>query len=68
MDAAIWGVDQCIRAMGAVGASAAHRLRMQLDEVRLAAFADGTNEMMRDRIGRGLARDYAEAPGGGGDA
>ncbi len=68
VDAAIWGVDQCIRSMGAVGASAAHRLGMQLDEVRLAAFADGTNEMMRDRVGRGLARDYAEAPGGGGAA
>ncbi|WNJ88010.1 acyl-CoA dehydrogenase family protein [Bosea sp. 685] len=58
VDTAIWGIDQCIRAMGAVGASDAHRLGMHLAEVRLAAYADGTNEMMLDRIGRGLAKDY----------
>ncbi|MBR0652066.1 acyl-CoA/acyl-ACP dehydrogenase [Roseomonas terrae] len=63
VDTAIWGIDQCIRAMGATGASGTHRLGQQLAEVRLAAFGDGTNEMMLDRIGRGLAKDYADAVG-----
>lgn len=63
VDTAIWGIDQCIRVMGATGASSAHRLGQQLAEVRLAAFGDGTNEMMLDRIGRGLAKDYADAVG-----
>lgn len=55
VDTAIWGIDQCMRAMGATGASGAHRLGMQLAEVRLAAFGDGTNEIMLDRIGRSAA-------------
>ena len=63
VDTAIWGIDQCIRAMGATGASSVHRLGQQLAEVRLAAFGDGTNEIMLDRIGRGLAKDYADAVG-----
>ena len=58
VDTAIWGIDQCIRAVGATGASAAHRLNMHLAEMRMAAYADGTNEMMLDRIGRGLPSDY----------
>ncbi|MBR0646113.1 acyl-CoA dehydrogenase family protein [Plastoroseomonas hellenica] len=63
VDTAIWGIDQCIRAMGAIGASGTHRLSMQLAEVRLAAFGDGTNEIMLDRIGRSLAKDYADPAG-----
>jgi alkylation response protein AidB-like acyl-CoA dehydrogenase len=63
VDTAIWGIDQCIRATGAIGASGAHRMGMQLAEVRLAAFGDGTNEMMLDRIGRNLAKDYADPVG-----
>ncbi len=63
VDTAIWGIDQCLRAMGAVGAGAGHRLAMLSAEVRLAAFGDGTNEMLLDRIGRSLTKDYAgEAP------
>lgn len=58
VDTAIWGIDQCIRAMGAIGATDAHRLGMHLAEVRLAAYTDGTNEMMLDRIGRGLSKEY----------
>lgn len=58
VDTGIWGVDQCIRAIGATGASAAHRLNMHLAEMRMAAYADGTNEMMLDRVGRGLEADY----------
>lgn len=60
VDTAIWGIDQCLRAMGAIGASGTHRLGMQLAEVRLAAFGDGTGEMMLDRIGRSLAKDYGD--------
>ncbi|WP_213775815.1 acyl-CoA dehydrogenase family protein [Bradyrhizobium sp. dw_78] len=58
VETAIWGVDQCIRAIGATGASSAHRLNMHLAEMRMAAYADGTNEMLFDRIGKGLAADY----------
>ena len=58
VDTAIWGIDQCVRIVGATGASAAHRLNMHFAEVRLAAYADGTNEMLLDRIGRGLPSGY----------
>ncbi len=58
VDTAIWGIDQCVRIVGATGASAAHRLNMHLAEVRMAAYADGTNEMLLDRVGRGLPSTY----------
>jgi hypothetical protein len=58
VDTAIWGIDQCVRIVGASGASAAHRLNMHFAEVRMAAYADGTNEMLLDRIGRGLPSGY----------
>jgi len=58
VDTAIWGIDQCVRIVGATGASAAHRLNMHFAEVRMAAYADGTNEMLLDRIGRGLPSGY----------
>lgn len=60
VDTAIWGVDQCIRAMGAVGATGAHRLAMQMAEVRLSAYGDGTNEILIDRIGKSLAKEYGQ--------
>jgi len=58
VDTAIWGVDQCVRAMGAVGATGSHRLAMLLSEVRLSAYGDGTNEILVDRIGKGLVKEY----------
>lgn len=58
VDTAIWGIDQCMRGVGATGASAAHRLNMLLAEMRLAAYADGTSEILLDRIGRGLVAQY----------
>jgi alkylation response protein AidB-like acyl-CoA dehydrogenase len=58
VDTAIWGIDQCVRVVGATGASAAHRFNMHFSEVRMAAYADGTNEMLLDRIGRGLPFGY----------
>ncbi|WP_441251873.1 acyl-CoA dehydrogenase family protein [Tardiphaga sp. 71_E8_N1_1] len=61
VDTAIWGIDQCVRIVGATGASAAHRLNMHLAEVRMAAYADGTNEMLLDRVGRGLSSAYPKS-------
>jgi len=58
VDVAVWGIDQCLRAMGATGASAMHRLAMLSAEARLAAFGDGTSEILLDRIGKGLATEY----------
>jgi alkylation response protein AidB-like acyl-CoA dehydrogenase len=58
VDTAIWGIDQCVRIVGATGASAAHRLNLHFAEARMAAYADGTNEMLLDRIGRGLPSGY----------
>ena len=60
VDTSIWGIDQCIRAMGAVGASGQHRLSMLLSEVRMSAFSDGTNEMLLDRIGKDLLATYGQ--------
>ncbi|WP_077000773.1 acyl-CoA dehydrogenase family protein [Variovorax sp. KK3] len=62
VDVALWGIDQCLRAMGATGASAAHRLAMQSAETRLGAFGDGTSEMLLDRIGKQLHQEYGAAP------
>lgn len=62
VDVAVWGIDQCLRAMGATGASASHRLAMLFSETRLAAYGDGTNEMLLDRIGKGLAKEYGPLP------
>lgn len=61
VDVAVWGIEQCLRAMGATGASAAHRLAMLASETRLAAFGDGTSEMLLDRIAKGLTREYGTA-------
>jgi alkylation response protein AidB-like acyl-CoA dehydrogenase len=66
VDTSLWGIDQLIRAMGAVGTSTQHRLSMNFDEVRLAAFADGTNEILQDRVGRELIKSYLGKPRGDG--
>ncbi|MGJ7542375.1 acyl-CoA dehydrogenase family protein [Variovorax sp. LT1R16] len=60
---ACWAIEQAQSAMGAIGASASHRLAMLLSEVRLASYADGTNEMLLNRIGKGLVKEYAEPAG-----
>lgn len=62
VDVAVWGLDQCQRAMGAIGASADHRLAMLSSETRLAAFGDGTSQMLLDRIAKGLAKEYGPSP------
>jgi len=65
VETATEGIEQCIRAMGAVGATAPNGLVALASEVRLAAFADGSTEMLNDRIGRGLAAAYPSAPARG---
>jgi len=60
VDTAIWGIDQCIRAMGAAGTTNAHRLAMQAAEVRFSAYGDGTNEMLLDRIAKSLGKEYGK--------
>ena len=62
VDVAVWALDQCQRAMGATGASADHSLAMLSSETRLAAFGDGTSQMLLDRIAKGLAKDYGPSP------
>ncbi len=64
VDTAIWGVDQCMRAMGAVGAGDSHRLNMLYSEVRMAAYGDGTSEILLDRIGKNLTKEYRDPPRG----
>lgn len=62
VDTALWGLDQCVRVVGAAGASASLRLAMHQAEVRMAAYGDGTSEILLDRVGRGLAKDYSIGP------
>jgi len=60
VSSAIEGVQACMAAMGATGASAAHPLAMHVAEVRLATYADGSGEMLRDRVGRLLPAAYLD--------
>jgi alkylation response protein AidB-like acyl-CoA dehydrogenase len=53
------GIQTCMLAMGATGATAAHPLAMHAAEVRMSAYADGTSEMLRDRVGKLLLKTYA---------
>jgi alkylation response protein AidB-like acyl-CoA dehydrogenase len=55
---AIEGIQACMQAMGAIGASAAHPLAMHAAEVRMSTYADGTSEMLRDRSGKSLLATY----------
>jgi len=57
---AIEGIQTCMQAMGAIGASAAHPLAMHAAEVRMGAYADGTSEMLRDRAGKSLLKTYPD--------
>jgi hypothetical protein len=57
---AIEGIQACMQAMGAIGASAAHPLAMHAAEVRMAGYADGTSEMLRDRAGKSMLKNYPD--------
>ena len=57
-DAALSGVSACMQAMGAAGLRADLPFGRHLAAARIAAYVDGTTEMMRDRIGASLAKRY----------
>ncbi|SIS69125.1 acyl-CoA dehydrogenase family protein [Paracoccus saliphilus] len=59
VETAIWGLERCLSAMGAIGATQAHRITMHLSEVRLGGFGDGTSQILTDRIGRELQKTYS---------
>lgn len=60
-DMALSGVAACMQAMGAVGLRADLPFGRHLVAARIAAYVDGTTEMMRDRIGASLAKRYGGA-------
>ncbi|CAN7336466.1 acyl-CoA dehydrogenase family protein [Variovorax sp. LjRoot178] len=61
VEVAVEGVQACMQAMGAIGASAEFPLSMHASELRMAAYADGTSEMLRDRAGKSLAKSYLDS-------
>lgn len=56
---AIWGIEQCMQSMGANGLLRTHGLQRQLAEVKMASYADGTTEILNERIGSHLRRMYS---------
>jgi alkylation response protein AidB-like acyl-CoA dehydrogenase len=54
-------VSACMQAMGAAGLRRAHPLGRHLAAARIAAYVDGTTEMMNERIGAALAAAYGDA-------
>jgi alkylation response protein AidB-like acyl-CoA dehydrogenase len=52
------GVAACMQAMGAVGLLAGQPLARHLSSARIAAYVDGTTEVMNDRIGAALLKRY----------
>ncbi|MFL6652237.1 MAG: acyl-CoA dehydrogenase family protein [Sulfurifustaceae bacterium] len=51
-------VTACIQAMGAAGLRAEYPLGRHLACAKIAAYTDGSTEMMNERIGAGLLKDY----------
>jgi acrylyl-CoA reductase (NADPH) len=49
----------CVQAMGANGLRADHPLMRHLNACKIAAFTDGTTEMMNERLGKLLVRRRA---------
>jgi acrylyl-CoA reductase (NADPH) len=54
-------VAACMQAMGAAGLRREHPLGRHLAAARIAAYVDGTTEMMNERIGAALAARYGDA-------
>jgi len=52
-------VAQCIQALGARGMAEHHGLTRKLLAAKALCMADGTNEVMRERLGASLVRRYA---------
>ena len=57
--ATVPAVTVCIQAMGAAGLRADYPLGRHLACAKIAGFTDGSTEMMNERIGAGLLKDYA---------
>ncbi|WP_339831117.1 acyl-CoA dehydrogenase [uncultured Parvibaculum sp.] len=51
-------IADCIQAMGAAGLREEHGLGRHLTCAKLAAYTDGSTEMMNERIGAGLIKTY----------
>lgn len=60
-DMALSGVAACMQAMGGAGLRADLPFGRHLAAARIAAYVDGTTEMMRERIGASLAKRYGAA-------
>ncbi len=58
---AMRGVASCMQAMGAAGLRPEHGLGRHLTSARIAAYVDGTTEMMAERIGAILPARYGSA-------
>jgi alkylation response protein AidB-like acyl-CoA dehydrogenase len=52
------GVEACIQAMGAAGLRTEHGLGRHLAAAKIAAFTDGSSEMMQERIAAGMLKTY----------
>ncbi|CAN7779357.1 acyl-CoA/acyl-ACP dehydrogenase [Variovorax sp. LjRoot175] len=55
---AVSGIERCMQSMGANALSREHGLHRQLAEVKMASYADGTTEILNERIGSHLVRRY----------
>ena len=55
-------VAACMQAMGAEGLRIAHPFGRHLVAARIAAFVDGTTEMMNERVGAALSARYGAPP------
>jgi alkylation response protein AidB-like acyl-CoA dehydrogenase len=56
-------VAACMQAMGAEGLRTEHALDRHLASARIAAYVDGTTEIMNERIGAVLRARYGGSPG-----
>tara|TARA_R110000824_G_scaffold118960_16_gene272446 strand:- start:33760 stop:34920 length:1161 start_codon:yes stop_codon:yes gene_type:complete len=54
-------IGHCIQAMGAAGLRTEHGLGRHLAAAKIAAFTDGSSEMMQERIAAGLLKTYGPA-------
>ena len=60
-DMAVQRIADCIQAMGANGLRAEYPLARHLAGAKIAAYTDGSIEMMNERIGAGLSQVFAPA-------
>jgi alkylation response protein AidB-like acyl-CoA dehydrogenase len=58
-------ISACVQAMGARGLLAEYPLMRHLAACKAASFADGSTEMMNERLGKSLARRHLSTEAGG---